>query len=50
MTCAGAAGARVFILKPGLVASAEIKTGSRSIASYILNPVLRIKDESMREP
>ncbi len=37
-------------LKPGLVASAEIKTGRRSIASYILNPVLRIRDESMREP
>jgi hemolysin D len=32
------------------VASAEIKTGTRTIASYILNPVLRITDESMREP
>jgi hemolysin D len=42
--------ARGIILKPGLVASAEIKTGTRSIASYILNPVLRITDESMREP
>jgi HlyD family secretion protein len=37
-------------LKPGLVASAEIKTGTRTIASYILNPVLRLTDESMREP
>jgi HlyD family secretion protein len=37
-------------LKPGLVASAEIKTGRRSIASYVLNPVLKIADESMREP
>jgi hypothetical protein len=42
--------ARGFRLKPGLVASAEIKTGTRSIASYILNPILRLKDESMREP
>jgi len=42
--------ARGIYLRPGLVASAEIKTGQRSIASYILNPVLRIRDESMREP
>ena len=42
--------ARNIRLKPGLVASAEIKTGTRSIASYVLNPILRIKDESMREP
>ncbi len=47
---AGALAARGISLKPGLVASAEIKTGTRSIASYILNPVLRIADESMREP
>jgi hemolysin D len=42
--------ARNIMLKPGLVASAEIKTGTRTIASYILNPVLRVTDESMREP
>lgn len=42
--------ARGIRLKPGLVVSAEIKTGTRTIASYILNPVLRITDESMREP
>ena len=42
--------ARGIHLRPGLVASAEIKTGSRSIASYILNPVLKITDESLREP
>jgi hemolysin D len=47
---AGALTARGIYLRPGLVASAEIKTGKRSIASYILNPVLRIRDESMREP
>lgn len=37
-------------LKPGLVAAAEIKTGGETIATYILNPVLRITDESLREP
>jgi HlyD family secretion protein len=42
--------ARGFNLRPGLVASAEIKTGRRSIASYILNPILRTADEGMREP
>jgi hemolysin D len=47
---AGKLAARHIFLKPGLVASAEIKTGTRSIASYMLDPVLRISDESMREP
>ena len=42
--------ARGIRIQPGLVASAEIKTGKRSIASYIMNPVLRTTDESMREP
>jgi len=37
-------------LRPGLVATAEIKTGKRSIASYVLDPVLRTMDESLREP
>ncbi len=37
-------------LRPGLVASAEIRAGRRSIASYILSPVLRTADEGMREP
>lgn len=42
--------ARGIHLRPGLVVSAEIKTGTRTIASYILNPVLRITDESLHEP
>ena len=46
----GSLAGRGILLRPGLVASAEIKTGKRSIASYILNPVLKISDESMREP
>jgi HlyD family secretion protein len=42
--------ARSIHVRPGLVAGAEIKTGKRSVASYILNPILRTKDESLREP
>jgi len=42
--------ARGIHIRPGLVASAEIKTGKRSIISYILDPILRTADESMREP
>ena len=41
---------RAINLRPGLVASAEIKAGKRSIAAYILSPVLRTVDEGMREP
>ena len=47
---AAQAAARGFRLKPGLVVSAEVKVGKRSIASYVLSPVLRTVDESMREP
>jgi HlyD family secretion protein len=42
--------ARGIRLRPGLVATAEIKTGKRSIASYVLNPILRTADEGMKEP
>lgn len=37
-------------VRPGMVASAEIKTGKRSIASYILQPIIKIADEGLREP
>lgn len=46
----GELAARNIHLKPGLVASAEIKTGGETIATYILRPVLKIGDESLREP
>jgi HlyD family secretion protein len=46
----GQLAARNIHVKPGLVASAEIKTGGQTIAAYILHPVLRIGDEAMREP
>lgn len=41
---------RGFRMRPGLVATAEIKTGKRSIASYVLNPILRTAEEGLREP
>lgn len=37
-------------VRPGLVADADITTGSRSIISYILDPLLRTAHDSMREP
>jgi HlyD family secretion protein len=42
--------ARGFRMRPGLVATAEIKTGDRSIAEYVLDPMLRTAHEGMREP
>jgi HlyD family secretion protein len=37
-------------LSPGMVASAEIRVGTRSVLSYFLYPVIRALDESIREP
>jgi hemolysin D len=36
-------------LSPGMAVTAEIKTGSRSIISYLLSPLLKYKHESLRE-
>ncbi len=36
-------------LSPGMAVTAEIKTGSRSIISYLLSPLVRYKQESLRE-
>jgi hemolysin D len=36
-------------LSPGMAITAEIKTGSRSVLSYLLSPILRFHQESMRE-
>ena len=38
------------LLSPGMVASAEIRVGTRSVLSYFLYPVIRALDESIREP
>ncbi|CAK0740940.1 Membrane fusion protein (MFP) family protein [Azospirillaceae bacterium] len=37
-------------LTPGMVATAEIKVGTRSVLSYFLYPIIRAFDESIREP
>jgi hemolysin D len=34
---------------PGMSATAEIKTGKRSVIEYFLSPVLQYKSESLRE-
>lgn len=39
-----------FRLRPGMIASAEIKTGRRTVASYILDPIFGTIDEGLREP
>ncbi|WP_243864951.1 HlyD family type I secretion periplasmic adaptor subunit [Halospina denitrificans] len=36
-------------LRPGMVVTAEVKTGSRSMMSYFLSPIMKSMDESMRE-
>ena len=36
-------------LSPGMAVTAEIKTGSRTIISYLLSPLLRYRQESLRE-
>jgi len=34
---------------PGMAVTVEIKTGSRRVISYLLSPVLRYRQESLRE-
>ena len=36
-------------LSPGMAITAEIKTGSRRIISYLLSPLMRYRQESLRE-
>jgi hemolysin D len=40
---------RMVKLSPGMAATVEIKTGSRRILSYLLSPLLRYRQETMRE-
>ena len=39
-----------FRLMPGMTVTAEIKVGTRRVISYLLYPILKGLDESMREP
>jgi hemolysin D len=40
---------RVVNLSPGMAVTVEIKTGSRRILSYLLSPLLRYRQEVLRE-
>ena len=40
---------RVVNLSPGMAATVEIKTGSRTILSYLLSPLLRYRQEALHE-
>jgi HlyD family secretion protein len=39
-----------FTLRPGMRVVADIKVGRRPILDYVLNPITRVIDESLREP
>ena len=39
-----------FALRPGMRVVADIKVGRRTILSYLLNPITRVINESLREP
>jgi hemolysin D len=36
-------------LSPGMAVTVEIKTGSRRMLSYLLSPLLRYRQETLRE-
>jgi hemolysin D len=36
-------------LVPGMAVTVEIKTGSRTMLSYLLSPLLRYQQEALRE-
>jgi hemolysin D len=40
---------RLVNLSPGMAVTAEIKTGSRRIISYLLSPLARYTHDSLRE-
>jgi len=39
-----------FALRPGMRLVGDLKVGRRSVLEYILNPITRVIDESLREP
>ena len=36
-------------LAPGMAVTVEIKTGARTVISYLLSPLLRYRQETLRE-
>jgi hemolysin D len=39
----------VVNLSPGMAVTVEIKTGSRTVLSYLMSPLLRYRQEALRE-
>jgi hemolysin D len=42
-------GDKLINLTPGMAVMVEIKTGTRTVLSYLLSPIMRYKQESLRE-
>jgi hemolysin D len=40
---------KLVTLTPGMAVTAEIKTGSRTVLSYLLSPLVRYQHESLCE-
>jgi hemolysin D len=40
---------KLVALSPGMAASVEVRTGQRSIAEFLLSPIVQNMDESFRE-
>ena len=40
---------KLVTLTPGMPVTAEIKIGPRTVLSYLLSPLVRYRQESMRE-
>jgi hemolysin D len=40
---------RTVNLSPGMAVTVEIKTGSRTVLSYLLSPLLRYRQGTLRE-
>jgi len=40
---------RLLSLSPGIAVTVEIKTGSRHVIEYLLSPLMRHKQQAMRE-
>ena len=40
---------KLVTLTPGMAVTAEIKTGSRTVLSYLLSPLVKYQQESLRE-
>jgi adhesin transport system membrane fusion protein len=39
-----------IVVKPGMIATVDIASGDRSVLEYFLEPVLAVRDRSLREP